>query len=164
VRRFNRFYTQKIGLLQKAYLRSPFSLTEARVLYELAHRELPTASELGKDLGLDAGYLSRILRGFEKKRLLTRKPSRTDGRQQLLSLTRKGEEAFAPLNVRSRAEISELLGTLTEPEQKRLMEAMHEIEALLGARPEPKAPYMLRPHQPGDIGWVIHRHGALYAQ
>ena len=164
VRRFNRFYTQKIGLLQKAYLRSPFSLTEARVLYELAHRELPTASDLSKDLGLDAGYLSRILRGFEKKRLLTRKASSTDGRQQLLSLTRKGEEAFAPLNVRSRAEISELLGTLAEPEQKRLMDAMHEIEALLGARPEPKAPYMLRPHQPGDVGWVIHRHGALYAQ
>ncbi|HEX2112826.1 MAG TPA: helix-turn-helix domain-containing GNAT family N-acetyltransferase [Alphaproteobacteria bacterium] len=164
VRRFNRFYTQKIGVLQQAYLQTPFNLTEARVLYELAHRELPTATELGKDLGLDPGYLSRILRRFEKKGLLTRKASSTDGRQQLLSLTRKGEEAFAPLNTRSRAEISALLGTLAEPEQKRLMEAMHEIESLLSARPEARAPYMLRPHQPGDIGWVIHRHGVLYAQ
>jgi DNA-binding MarR family transcriptional regulator/GNAT superfamily N-acetyltransferase len=164
VRRFNRFYTQKIGVLQQAYLQSPFPLTEARVLYELAHRELPTASELGRDLGLDAGYLSRILRRFEKKGLLTRKTSRDDGRQQLLSLTRKGEEAFAPLNVRSRAEIQALLGPLSEPEQKRLMDAMHEIETLLGARPEAKAPYMLRPHQPGDIGWITHRHAVLYAQ
>ena len=164
VRRFNRFYTQKIGVLQQAYLHSPFTLSEARVLYELAHRERSTASELGRDLGLDAGYLSRILRRFEKKGLLTRKTSREDGRQQLLSLTRKGEEAFAPLNVRSRADIQALLGPLAEPEQKRLMDAMHEIETLLGARPEAKAPYMLRPHQPGDIGWVTHRHGVLYAQ
>jgi DNA-binding MarR family transcriptional regulator/GNAT superfamily N-acetyltransferase len=164
VRRFNRFYTQKIGVLQQAYLHSPFTLSEARVLYELAHREQPTASELGRDLGLDAGYLSRILRRFEKKGLLTRKTSREDGRQQLLSLTRKGEEAFAPLNTRSRADIQVLLGPLAEPEQKRLIDAMNEIETLLGARPEPKAPYMLRPHQPGDIGWVTHRHGVLYAQ
>jgi DNA-binding MarR family transcriptional regulator/GNAT superfamily N-acetyltransferase len=164
VRRFNRFYTQKIGLLQKAYLRSAFSLTEVRVLYELAHRAQPTASELGRTLGLDAGYLSRILRRFEKKGFLSRKASRKDGRQQLLSLTRKGEEAFAPLNERSRAEIAALLATLAEPEQKRLTEAMGEIESLLGERSETTAPYMLRPHQPGDIGWVIHRHGVLYAQ
>jgi DNA-binding MarR family transcriptional regulator/predicted N-acetyltransferase YhbS len=164
VRRFNRFYTQKIGVLQQAYLQTSFNLTEARVLYELAHREQPTASELGRDLGLDAGYLSRILRRFEKKGLLTRKASSRDGRQQLLSLTRKGEDAFAPLNTRSRAEIAALLDTLAEPERKRLTDAMHEIESLLGARPEPKAPYLLRPHQPGDIGWVIHRHGVLYAQ
>jgi DNA-binding MarR family transcriptional regulator/N-acetylglutamate synthase-like GNAT family acetyltransferase len=164
VRRFSRFYTQKIGVLQRAYLRSPFTLTQARVLYELAHRERSTASELGRDLGLDAGYLSRILCRFEKKGLLTRKVSQNDGRQQLLSLTRKGEEAFAPLNVRSRAEIATLLGPLQERQQKRLVEAMHEIETLLGAAPEPKAPYMLRPHQPGDIGWITHRHGVLYAQ
>ena len=164
VRRFSRFYTQKIGVLQQAYLQSPFTLTEVRVLYELAHRERSTASELGRDLGLDPGYLSRILRRFEKKGLLTRKASRDDGRQQILSLTRKGEEAFAPLNVRSRDEIASLLGPLPVPEQKRLTAAMHEIETLLGARPEARAPYMLRPHQPGDIGWVIHRHGVLYAQ
>jgi DNA-binding MarR family transcriptional regulator/GNAT superfamily N-acetyltransferase len=164
VRRFSRFYTQKIGVLQQAYLQSPFTLTEVRVLYELAHRERSTASELGRDIGLDPGYLSRILRRFEKKGLLTRKASRDDGRQQILFLTRKGEEAFAPLNVRSRDEIASLIGPLPVPEQKRLVDAMHEIETLLGARPEAKAPYMLRPHQPGDIGWVTHRHGVLYAQ
>jgi DNA-binding MarR family transcriptional regulator/GNAT superfamily N-acetyltransferase len=164
VRRFNRFYTQKIGVLQNGLLNSPFSLAEARVLYELAHRERPTASELGRDLGLDAGYLSRILRGFEKKALLKKAPSPTDGRQLLLTLTRKGEEAFAPLNVRSRAEIGQLIGSLSRPEQERLVDSMHAIEGLLGARPEPKAPYLLRPHQPGDMGWVIHRHGVLYAQ
>jgi DNA-binding MarR family transcriptional regulator/GNAT superfamily N-acetyltransferase len=164
VRRFNRFYTQKIGVLQDGLLNSPFSLAEARVLYELAHRERPTASELGRDLGLDAGYLSRILRGFEKKGLLKKTPSPTDGRQLLLTLTRKGEEAFAPLNTRSRAEIGQMIGLLSGPEQKRLVDSMRAIEGLLGARPEPKAPYLLRPHQPGDIGWVIHRHGVLYAQ
>lgn len=164
VRRFNRFYTQKIGVLREGLLDSPFSLSEARVLYELAHREQPTATELGKDLGLDPGYLSRILRGFERRGLVRKTPSEADGRRNLLTLTRKGEEAFAPLNVRSRAEIGALLGSLTEAEQVRLVEAMHTIENLLGAQPEPKAPYLLRPHQPGDMGWVIHRHGVLYAQ
>src|SRR5690606_1474034 len=120
--------------------------------------------ELVRDLGLDAGYLSRILRRFEKKGLLARRASSKDGRQQLLSLTRKGEEAFAPLNARSRAEIGAMLDALSTSDQARLVEAMRTIEDLLGARPEPKAPYLLRPHQPGDIGWVIHRHGALYAQ
>lgn len=164
VRRFNRFYTQKIGVLHEGLLSSPFSLTEARILYELAYRELPTASALGKDLGLDPGYLSRILRSFEKKGLLKRKTSDTDGRQQLLSLTRKGEEAFAPLDVRSRTEIGALLETLPVGAQNRLVDSMQTIEELLGARPEPKAPYLLRPQQPGDIGWVINRHGALYAR
>ena len=114
VRRFSRFYTQKIGVLRQAYLQSPFTLTEVRVLYELAHRERATASALRRDLDLDAGYLSRILRRFEKKGLLTRKASQKDARQQHLSLTRKGEEAFAPLNARSRDEIGALLGPLTE--------------------------------------------------
>jgi DNA-binding MarR family transcriptional regulator/GNAT superfamily N-acetyltransferase len=164
VRRFNRFYTQKIGVLQAGHLNSPFSLAEVRVLYELAHREQPTASELGKDLGLDAGYLSRILRSFEKKGLVTKAPSPDDRRQQLLTLTRKGEEAFAPLNKRSSTEIGGLLGPLSGIEQDRLVDSMHAIEDLLGARPEPKAPYLLRPHQPGDMGWVIHRHGVLYAR
>jgi DNA-binding MarR family transcriptional regulator/GNAT superfamily N-acetyltransferase len=130
----------------------------------LAHRERTTASELGRDLDLDAGYLSRILGRFQKKGLLSRKASPDDGRQQIVSLTRKGEEAFAPLNLRSRHDIAALLGPLAEPEQKRLIEAMNEIETLLGAQPEAKAPYVLRPHQPGDIGWVTHRHGVLYAQ
>lgn len=164
VRRFNRFYTQKIGVLNEGLLNSPFSLTEARVLYELAHREQPTASELVRDLGLDAGYMSRILRGFEKKGLIEKTRSKTDGRQSHLTLTRKGQEAFAPLNVRSRNEIGAMLGRLSESDQDRLVNAMHVIEELLDAKPEAKAPYLLRPHQPGDIGWVIHRHGVLYAQ
>jgi len=164
VRRFNRFYTQKIGVLEEGLLKSDFSLTETRVLYELAHRERPTAAELVKDLGLDAGYLSRILRNFERRGLVEKEPSETDGRQSLLSLTDAGRDSFAPLNARSRDEISALLDTLTEAEQARLLDAMHAIETLLGAQPESRAPYLLRPHQPGDIGWVIHRHGALYAR
>ena len=130
----------------------------------LAHREQPTAAELGKELGLDAGYLSRILRGFEKRGLVARVRSRTDGRQSLLSLTANGKKAFAPLNARSHDEVAGMLGRLSAGEQDRLVGAMRAIETLLGARPEPKVPYLLRPHQPGDMGWIIHRHGALYAQ
>lgn len=164
VRRFNRFYTRQIGLLNKGYLESPFSLTEVRVLYEIAHREKPTAADLGMELGLDAGYVSRILRGFEKRGLLDRQPSDADGRQHLLGLTAGGQEAFSTLNARSRDEIGAMLRGLPAPEQARLTEAMQTIETLLGARPEPKASYLLRPHHPGDMGWVVHRHGALYAQ
>ena len=141
VRRFNRFYTQKIGVLQDGLLNSPFSLTETRVLYELAHRERPTASELGRDLGLDAGYLSRILRSFEQKSLVKKAPSPADGRQLLLTLTRKGEEAFAPLNVRcacrDRRADRYAAGLPAEAPDRR---DAHD-RGLLGARPEPKAPY-----------------------
>ena len=164
VRRFNRFYTPRIGLLEKGYLKSPFSLSEARVLYELAQRERPTAVELARDLGLDAGYLSRILRRFEKQRLLVRSPGETDGRRRHLSLTAKGQLAFAPLNSRSREDIGAMLGGLPVAEQERLVEAMRTIEAALGAKPEPRVPYLLRPHRPGDMGWVVHRHAALYAE
>ena len=164
VRRFNRFYTRQIGLLQEGYLKSPFSLSEVRVLYELAHREKPTATELGRDLGLDAGYLSRILRGFQKGGLLKRVPSERDGRQSHLSLTQRGQAAFAPLNTRSHEDIGAMLGALPATEQARLVQAMHTIEGILGAEPEEKVPYLLRPHRPGDMGWVVHRHGALYAQ
>jgi DNA-binding MarR family transcriptional regulator/N-acetylglutamate synthase-like GNAT family acetyltransferase len=167
VRRFNRFYTRLIGVLQEGYLESPFSLTEVRVLYELAQREETTASELGKELGLDAGYLSRILRDFERRGLIGKKPSEADGRRSLLRLTERGWEAFAPLDERSRDDIGKMLGSLSEAEQDRLVEAMRTIERLLGAPPAhatSKAPYLLRTHQPGDMGWVIHRHGVLYAQ
>ncbi|PYN64641.1 MAG: MarR family transcriptional regulator [Candidatus Rokuibacteriota bacterium] len=164
VRRFNRFYTKQIGVLHQGYLESPFSLTEVRVLYELAHREKPTATELGNELGLDAGYLSRILRDFERRRLLDRRPSKADGRQSLLSLTEKGQKAFAPLHARSRDQIGAMLRRLAAADQNRLLGAMGSIEGLLGAQRERKAPYLLRPHQPGDIGWVVHRHGVLYAQ
>ena len=164
VRRFNRFYTKQIGLLHEGYLESPFSLSEVRVLYELAHREKPTAAELGRELGLDAGYLSRILRGFERRHLVERTASKADGRQSHLALTERGRAAFAPLQARSHADIGAMLGKLSDADQKRVLEAMHTIEGLLGARPEGTAAYVLRPHQPGDMGWVVHRHGALYAQ
>ncbi len=164
VRRFSRFYTQKIGLLHEGYLGSPFSLAESRVLYELAHRDGATAAELSRDLGLDRGYLSRILRGFEKRRLLARATSKVDGRRSHIALTERGRDAFAPLHARSRDEIGAMLGGLTEAEQQRLVDAMRAIETALGAPEERKAPYMLRSHQPGDMGWVVHRHGVLYAQ
>jgi len=164
VRRFNRFYTRQIGLLEEGYLKSPFSLSEVRVLYELAHQDRPTAAGLSRELGLDPGYLSRVLQGFEKRRLISRTRSESDGRQSHLGLTARGQAAFAPLERRSHQEIGEIVGTLPVPEQIRLVEAMHAIESILGARPERQAPYILRPHQAGDMGWVVHRHGALYAQ
>ncbi len=172
VRRFNRFYTQKIGVLEEGLLHSPFSLAQVRVLYELAHRDQPTAAELAKDLGLDAGYLSRTLSDFEKRGLIEKKASEADGRQSLLLLTEQGLQAFAPLNERAQQEIGLLLKTLSAPEQSRLINAMHTISGLLGVRselqsepqPKSKTPYILRPHQPGDMGWVVHRHGVLYAQ
>lgn len=164
VRRFNRFHTREIGVLHEHLLESPFSLTEARVIYELAHHEQTTATALAEELGLDAGYLSRILGGFQRRGLTSRKPSPADGRQTLLSLTAKGREVFARLNARSRDEIGAMLSKLSAAEQNRLVGAMHTIEGLLGAQPERAVPYILRSHQPGDMGWVVHRHGVLYAQ
>ena len=164
VRRFNRFYTRQIGVLQEKPYRSPFSLTEVRVLYELGHREDPTAAELSNDLGLDAGYLSRILAGFDKRSWLNRKACNTDARQSLLSLTARGKKALAPLDARSREEVGMILGGLSAAEQRRLIDAMQTIENLLGTGTTQKPGYILRPHQPGDMGWVVHRHGALYAQ
>jgi DNA-binding MarR family transcriptional regulator/GNAT superfamily N-acetyltransferase len=164
VRQFNRFYTQKIGVLHEGLLNSPFSLTEVRVLYELAHRERSVASELGRDLGLDPGYLSRILGSFKTKGFIDSKPSDQDGRQSILSLTEKGKAAFAPLNERARDEIAALLGALDESDQDKLVKAMETIRELLISGRKNKAPYLLRPHQPGDMGMVVHLHGTLYAQ
>jgi DNA-binding MarR family transcriptional regulator/N-acetylglutamate synthase-like GNAT family acetyltransferase len=168
VRRFNRFYTRQIGVLQESLLESPFSLTEARVLYELAHREKPTATSLRNELGLDAGYLSRILSGFEKRGLLEKTPSATDGRQSLLALTKDGRKVFAPLETRSIRQVEGMLGGLPASDQRALLGAMQTIEKLLRAPGEAdrtvRAPYLLRPHQPGDMGWVVHRHGVLYAE
>jgi DNA-binding MarR family transcriptional regulator/GNAT superfamily N-acetyltransferase len=164
VRQFNRFYTQKIGVLHEGLLSSPFSLTEVRVLYEMAQRERPVAFELGRDLGLDPGYLSRILSSFKAKGLIDSKPSEKDGRQSILWLTEQGKAAFAPLNERARDEIGILMGSLTESDQTRLVKAMESIRELLSLRPKGKMPYLLRPHQPGDMGWVVHLHGMLYTQ
>jgi DNA-binding MarR family transcriptional regulator/GNAT superfamily N-acetyltransferase len=164
VRGFNRFYTQRIGALEEGLLKSAFSLTEVRVLYELAHRERPTAAALARDLGLDAGYLSRILGRFARRGLVRRTPSDTDARQSLLALTDKGAKTIGPLEARSSEEIRGLLGALSEADQTRLVQAMGTVETLLGARPAEAASYVLRPHRPGDVGWVVHRHAALYAQ
>ena len=167
VRRFNRFYTRQIGVLQEHLLASDFSLTEARVLYELAQRdgqrEGVSAAQLARELGLDPGYLSRILGAFTRRGLLQKAPAPDDGRQSLLSLTPAGRAAFAPLDARSRDEVGAMLARLSAPEQRRLVAAMDAIEALVGET-SARVPYVLRPHQPGDIGWVISRHGALYAQ
>ena len=164
VRRFNRFYTRQIGLLGDGYLDSPFTLPEVRVLYELAHRDAPTAAEIAKALALDAGYLSRMLSSFRKRGFLARKASEKDARQSHLSLTKKGRAAFGVLEAKSAAGVSKLIGRLSSAEQNRLTGAMGTIESLLGEQAEPKTPYLLRAHQPGDMGWVIHRHGVLYAE
>jgi DNA-binding MarR family transcriptional regulator/GNAT superfamily N-acetyltransferase len=164
VRRFNRFYTKRIGVLHEGLLHSPFALTEARVLYELAEREGVSATELGRELGLDAGYLSRILRRFGERGLVRRTPAPGDRRQHRLWLTERGRAAFALLDQASRAEVGEMLARLSEPEERALLEAMTALERLLGGRPMPGPPYVLRGHRPGDMGWVVHRHGVLYAQ
>ncbi len=164
VRRFNRFYTQKIGVLREDFLHSPFSLTESRALYELAHQEEITASELAASLSLDPGYLSRILGKFQRRRLLKKRASDRDGRKQLLSLTEKGEKAFARINAASQMEIGAMLDPLSLHDQRRLVQAMRSIESLLGAAPEHGAAYLLRPPQPGDMGWVVQQHGVLYAK
>jgi DNA-binding MarR family transcriptional regulator/GNAT superfamily N-acetyltransferase len=164
LRRFNRFYTQKIGLLEEGLLDSPFSLTEARVLYELAFAEQPTAAQLGKGLGVDRGYLSRILRGFERRGLISRTPSANDRRLGLLDLTAQGRSAVAALDSRSQAAIGALLGGLPEKQQDRIVEAARTMERAFYPRVEECDQYLLRPHRVGDMGWVVSRHGALYAQ
>jgi DNA-binding MarR family transcriptional regulator/GNAT superfamily N-acetyltransferase len=165
IRRFNRFYTAQIGLLQEGLLHSDFSLAEARVLYELAHANgATTATEIGRALGLDPGYLSRMLRSFEKRALVQRRPSSADGRRSNLTLTRKGRAAFARLDASARDEIAELLATRTASDQRALVSAMHSIERVLGdANPAPRH-VELRGPRPGDMGWVIERHGEIYAE
>jgi DNA-binding MarR family transcriptional regulator/GNAT superfamily N-acetyltransferase len=162
VRRFSRFYTGIIGALQERLLESRFSLTEARVLFELANREGAAASMLGRELGLDAGYLSRILQRFAQEGLLERAVSEADRRQSVLTLTETGHAAFAPLDDGSRKEVGALLARLPDSAQAEVVGAMARIETLLGAMPA--ADWRLRQPQPGDIGWVVARHGALYAR
>ncbi len=164
VRHFNRFYTKQIGVLQEKLLKSSFSLTEGRVLYELAHRETTTATELGRELGLDAGYLSRILHGFELKGLIQKQPSETDGRQNVLRLTDSGREAFARLDSCAQQEIETMLQRLSPVDQNRLVQAMQAIERLLSPASRAMNMIVLRPHRPGDMGWIVHRHGVLYSQ
>jgi DNA-binding MarR family transcriptional regulator/GNAT superfamily N-acetyltransferase len=163
VRRFNRFYTRKIGVLREGLLDSALSLTEARVLYELAQTPAAVASDLCAALDLDPGYLSRILRSFQKRGWVQRRPSREDGRRQLLALTRAGRAAFEPLDARQDEDVRRLLAGASPDGLARLLSGMRAIEQVL--EPAKRAsPYLLRTHRPGDIGWVVHRHGVLYAE
>ena len=165
IRQFNRFYTRKIGVLQRGHLDSEFSLGEIRVLYELAHRDATTAAALAANLNLDAGHLSRMLRSFGRKRLVARKRHPDDGRQRLLTLTAIGKAAFATLDRRAGDEIGQLIAHLRPAQHDALVAAMETIERLL----EPSSaaiavPFTMRPPEPGDLGWILHRHGALYAR
>ncbi len=164
VRRFNRFYTQRIGVLEEGLLHSGFTLAEARILFELAHHDGLTARDLCRDLALDQGYLSRILARFQKRGLVQRQPVPGDRRQSLLRLTADGEAAFAPLNRASQTRIAEMLADLDPPARDALCRSMHGIESLLsGRRAAPaEAPVTLRPHRMGDIGWIVHRQAVLY--
>jgi DNA-binding MarR family transcriptional regulator/GNAT superfamily N-acetyltransferase len=163
IRAFNRFYTRKIGVVD-GIASSPFSLAEARVLYELAHREQPTATDIRKELGLDAGYISRILRDFERRKLVTRQQSKTDERQRILLLTAKGRRAFAPLDERSNRDVATMLEKLWPTARKRLVEALQTAYRLLSEKAASSTPYLLRQHEPGDMGWMVHRQAILYAE
>jgi DNA-binding MarR family transcriptional regulator/N-acetylglutamate synthase-like GNAT family acetyltransferase len=166
VRSFNRFFTRQIGALREGLLHTPYPLTEARILFEIAHHENLTATELGRGLGLDPGYLSRILARLEQQGLVERTQSEQDARQRFLHLTAPGQETFAVLDRRSRDEISEMLDDLSEADQQAVLKAMHTIHATLdkGRGLKYAEPFILRDPQPGDMGWVTHRHGVLYAQ
>ncbi|WP_441234321.1 bifunctional helix-turn-helix transcriptional regulator/GNAT family N-acetyltransferase [Bradyrhizobium sp. 930_D9_N1_4] len=163
VRAFNRFYTRKLGVLDQHLGRSPFSLSEARVLYELAHRDDLAAKEIGHELGLDAGYLSRIVQSFDEKGLITRKPLPADRRQHQLSLTAKGRQTFAKLNLGSQNEVAAMLARLSAGDAARLTQAMATIETVLEQRRTQPASVVLRSHRVGDMGWVVSRQAAAYA-
>jgi len=164
VRAFNRFYTRQLGVLDESVLASGLSLTEMRVLYELAHRDGATATELGRDLGLDAGYLSRLLSKFEARRWLKRSPAPGDARQSLLVLTPSGRKAFAPIEKAAREQIATWLEALPPPQRDRLVKSMETVQRLLGGLPEAKVAYVLRDLRPGDLGWIVHRQSLLYHQ
>src|SRR5438309_937217 len=165
IRRFSRFYTRRIGVLHEGLLGSPLSLTEGRAIWELAQRERATASELAAELGLDTGYLSRILAGFEQRGLIERRPSEHDGRRLIIALSVTGQSLYAAIDARSREAVAAMLGELDAADQTRLVAALETAERLLAPGRRDAGPaYILRPHQPGDIGWIIHRHGALYAE
>lgn len=162
VRSFNRSYTRQIGLLEEGLLKSEFSLTEVRVLHELAHAGGLFATDLARDLSLDRGYLSRLLKKLEHRGLVTREPSKQDGRQAVLALSAEGRRAFDRLDQAAHDEVNLLLDRLTDVQQVQLVKAMSTIQRLLGDLPEDKVPYILRTPQSGDYGWIIHRQAVLY--
>ena len=163
LRAFNRFYTRRIGVLDEKLYGTPFTLPQTRVLWELAHHDGITASELARLLDLDPGYLSRLLAALKSRRLVRAQRSPADARQSVLTLTAAGRRAYAPMDAHSQAQVGALLAALDEPNQRRLLQATGTIESLLGASRGDRAPYLLRAPRPGDIGWVVSQHGAIYA-
>ncbi|UCF85693.1 MAG: MarR family transcriptional regulator [Desulfobacteraceae bacterium] len=163
-RRFNRFYTKQIGLLNQGLLKTRFPLTQARILYELAQHEQSTPGDIISELKIDPGYLSRILSNFEKEGLLSKVRSKSDSRQRILKLTTQGKKSFSVLNERSGKEAEALLLGLSEEDRHRLLHAMQVIENILGMEQKPPMSYLLRPYEPGDIGWIVHRHGVVYSE
>jgi DNA-binding MarR family transcriptional regulator/GNAT superfamily N-acetyltransferase len=164
VRRFNRLYTQRIGVLEDGYAGGPFSLTEARVLYELWRQDRATATEIGRELGLDAGYLSRILRRLHKAGLIRKQPSPNDGRQSFLSITEKGRKVFAPIEAWSNQQVGAMLTRLTASQQNQLVSALTTAETLLSERKKSAPEVILREPKAGDLGWIVARHGVLYGE
>jgi DNA-binding MarR family transcriptional regulator/N-acetylglutamate synthase-like GNAT family acetyltransferase len=163
-RRFNRFYTQKIGVLDRSYLQSEFSVGEARVLYELAQREETTASEISAKLGMDMGYLSRILGKLEEQQLVRRVPAQQDARQRLIQVTAKGKKAVSNLDSRSQEQAGSLLAELSDPQQTSVLQAMSQIQTVLGDGPATNEPYVIRTHRTADLSWIAYRHAVLYRQ
>ncbi len=162
VRRFGRFYTRHIGALQEGLLESPYPLQIARLIYEIAQHEQTSATELGDVLGLDPGYISRLIRRLHEEGIVAKEPSAEDGRVTVLSLTEAGNDAFAKLNAASQSQAERMLGALSDTDQHRLVQAMSAIEHLLSAQREDGLAFILRPHQLGDMGWVVQRHAILY--
>lgn len=163
VRRFTRFYTRRIGVLEEGLLGSDLSLPETRLVYELAQHQAPTVGLLAAELGLDTGYLSRLASGLERRGLVVKRSSPSDGRQILLTLSDRGREIFSRLDAQSSREVGAMLAHLTEPERRQLAAALATATHLLGARQEARPSWELRSHRPGDMGWIVHRHGVLYA-
>jgi DNA-binding MarR family transcriptional regulator/GNAT superfamily N-acetyltransferase len=164
IRRFNRFYTRQIGVLQEHLLDSRFSLTEVRVLYEIAHRENATAKDLCQDLGLDRGYVSRMLQNFEEHGWIKITPSAEDRRRQFLSLTAKGHNVFDPLESQSSQEVATMLARLSPTQRQKFLAAIRDVESVLTPGQPLGEPFAIRQHRPGDMGWVVQRHGELYWQ
>ena len=164
IRGFSRFYTRRIGVLQEGLLGGKLSLPEGRIIWELAQTEGPTAARLAAALSLDPGYLSRLLRGLEERKLIVRSASPRDARETLIALTEAGRDAYVAINARSQAEVGAMLASLPPAERACLVGALGLVERLLGDAAPPRVPYILRPPRSGDLGFVVHRQAALYAQ
>lgn len=164
IRAFNRFYVRRIGLLDGGLLKGSYSLTQMHILYDLANNENLTASKIGRELKLDLGYLSRILKKFEEQNLITRTPSKEDNRQVVLNMTKKGHAMFEPLDMRARERNADMLSSLSDESRRKLTSSMGNIQSILDDSTNSGEPYLLRTHEPGDIGWITHRHGVLYKE